>query len=383
MTAVLESKDNATGGVLYMALELSDKHWKLGFSNGDKNRQVTIAAGDWPALRAAVTQAKAKLQLAETGPVYSCYEAGRDGFWLHRALREDGIINQVIDSSSIEVNRRQRRAKTDSVDVKALLRLLQRYLGGERQVLSVVRVPTPAAEDQRRLHRERERLLKERVAHSARIKSLLVLQGVRLEVKRDFVARLAHLTDARGRPLGGELKAELVREYERYALVTQQIQGLEAEQKRRVKAGDSPVLRQIQQLQLLRGVGWHSSWPLVMEFFGWRDFRNRREVGSCAGLTPTPYNSGNSVREQGIDKAGNRRIRRVMVELSWLWLRHQPDSALSQWFVQRFAQGGKRMRRIGIVALARKLLIALWRYVAQGVVPEGAVFKPPVVPLTQ
>lgn len=373
MTAVLQSKDIANGLVLYMAMELSNKQWKLGFSNGAKVRQVTIAAGDWVALREAIKRAKEKLKLSTDCRIYSCYEVGRDGFWIHRALREEGISNRVIDSSSIEVNRRKRRAKTDSVDVKALLRLLQRYLGGEREVMSVVRVPTVAEEDRRRLHRERERLLKERGAHSARIKALLVTQGIRISLRRDFVARLEHLKGARGDTLGEELKAELRREYERYQLANDQIKTLEAEQKRRAERADSQALRQINQLLLLKGVGWQSSWILVMEFFGWRAFSNRRELGACAGLTPTPYDSGDSRREQGISKAGNRRIRRLMVELSWLWLRHQPNSALSQWFGQRFAGGGKRLRRIGIVAMARKLLIALWRYVEQGVIPEGAV----------
>jgi len=372
MTAVLPSKDIANGLVLYMAMELSNKKWKLGFSNGSKVRQVTIESGDWVALTGAVKQAHGKLGLAPDCQVYSCYEAGRDGFWVHRALHAAGINNRVIDSSSIEVNRRRRRAKTDSVDVHALLRLLQRYLGGERGVMSVVRVPTAEEEDRRRLHRERERLLKERGAHSARVKSLLVVQGIRISLGRDFGAQLERLQGARGEALGEDAKAELRREYERYQLVHEQIKTLEAEQKRRAQRADHQTLRQINQLMLLKGVGWQSSWPLVMEFFGWREFNNRRELGACAGLTPTPYDSGASRREQGISKAGNRRIRRLLVELSWFWLRYQPKSALSQWFGRRFAQGGKRLRRIGIVALARKLLIALWRYLKDGVLPEGA-----------
>ena len=373
MTAVLQSKDIANGLVLYMAMELSNKTWKLGFSNGSKVRQVTIEAGDWVALKGAAKQAKEKLNVVAECRVYSCFEAGRDGFWIHRALLEEGICNQVIDSSSIEVNRRKRRVKTDSVDVKAMLRLLQRYLGGEREVMSVVRVPTAAEEDQRRLHRERDRLLKERGGHSARLKSLLVLHGIRMSLGRDFLARLEHLKGARGESLGEDLTAELVREYERYRLAHEQIKTLEAEQRRRAERADSQALKQINQLMLLKGVGWQSSWKLVMEFFAWREFNNRRELGACAGLTPTPYHSGDSLREQGISKAGNKHIRSVMVELSWLWLRYQPNSALSQWFERRFAQGGKRMRRIGIVAMARKLLIALWRYLNDGVIPEGAV----------
>ena len=376
MTAVLQHKDSANSTTLYMALELSNKKWKLGFSNGEKNRLTTIAAGDWIDLHKQMDLAKQKLRLAEDCRIVSCYEAGRDGFWIHRGLEAEGIDNHVVDSSSIEVNRRKRRAKTDKVDVKALLRLLQRYWHGDREAMSVVRVPTVEEEDQRRLHRERERLLKERGGHSARIKSLLVAHGIRLEIRSDF---LEQLESSRGGStdyeLGADLKAEIRREYERYRMVHLQIKALEGEQQLRAEEEETGAMRQVNQLRKLKGVGWQSSWILVMEFFSWRDFKNQRQLGACAGLTPTPYASGDSEREQGISKAGNRQVRSLMIELSWLWLRYQPNSTLTQWFQQRFAGGGKRMRRIGIVAMARKLLIALWRYVKDGVVPEGAVLK--------
>ena len=375
MAAVLNGKDNANEEILYMALELSNKKWKLGFSDGTKQRLVTIEAGDWLALHSQIERAKEKFKLAQACRVISCYEAGRDGFWIHRRLLEDGIENLVIDSSSIEVNRRKRRTKTDGVDVKGLLRLLLRYYGGEREVMSVVRVPTVEEEDQRRLHRERERLIKERGSHSARIKSLLVAHGLRLEIRSDFLEQLAAAQSGAGYALGEELKAELRREYERYCLVHEQIKVLEAAQRARVEEPEGQAMAQIALLLQLKGVGQQSSWLLVMEFFCWRAFRNQRQLGSCAGLTPTPYSSGDSEREQGISKAGNRRVRQLMIELSWLWLRYQPHSALTQWFKTRFAHGGKRMRRIGIVAVARRLLIALWRYVEEGLVPEGAVFK--------
>ena len=376
MTAVLEHKDNANGATLYMALELSDKKWKLGFSNGEKNRQKTMAAGDWVELHNQIELAKQKLRLATDCGIVSCYEAGRDGFWIHRGLEAEGIKNFVVDSASLEVNRRQRRAKTDRIDVQGLLRLLKRYCQGDRKALSVVRVPTLEQEDGRRLHRERERLLKERGGHSARIKSLLVAHGIRLEIRSDFLQRLDSARGgSTGYALGVDLKAELRREYERYRLVDQQIKALEAEQKRRAQEEESEAMEQVNHLLKLKGVGWQSSWLLAMEFFSWRAFRNQRELGSCAGLTPTPWASGETQREQGISKAGNRRVRSLMIELSWLWLRNQPNSGLTQWFERRFGGGGKRMRRIGIVALARRLLIALWRFVNDGVVPEGAVFK--------
>jgi len=233
-----------------------------------------------------------------------------------------------------------------------------------------------AEEDDRRLTRERERLLKERGAHSARIKSLLVAHGIRLarlsELPRLLPTAKAAVT---GYALPADLKAELEREYERYDLVDRQVKTLEQLQRARAENADSAVMDMIQQMRSLKGVGWQSSWVLIMEFFSWRQFKNGKQVGACAGLTPTPYDSGDSTREQGISKAGNKRIRKLMVELAWLWLRYQPHSALTQWFEQRFGSGGKRMRRIGIVALARKLLVALWRYLEHGVLPEGAVLK--------
>jgi len=376
MKTVLQHKDNATNPVLYIAFELSNKKWKLGFSNGDKMRVKTIDAGDWKALQAEIERAKTKLHSAADCRVVSCYEAGRDGFWIHRALVAEGIESHVLDSASIEVNRRKRQVKTDRVDVGALLRLLIRYINGEKQALSAIRIPTVSEEDDRRLNREREHLLKERGSHSARMKSLLVAHGIRLNKMTD-VPRLLPTAKAAvtGYELPADLKAELEREYERYELVDKQIRKLEQLQIDRTEADGIPAMRNIQHLRSLKGVGWQSSWVLNMEFFNWRQFKNGKQVGACAGLTPTPYDSGDSTREQGISKAGNKRIRKLMVELSWLWLRYQPGSQLSQWFEKRFGSGGKRMRRIGIVALARKLLIALWRYLEHGVIPEGAVLK--------
>lgn len=377
MKAILQNKDSALSEVLYMALELSHKKWKLGFSNGEKMREKTITAGDWAALLAEIITAKTKLRCAADCPVISCYEAGRDGFWIHRALVEAGIDNHVVDSSSIEVSRRRKQVKTDRVDVIALLRLLMRFATGEKAALRPIRIPTVEEEDARRLTRERERLLKERGAHSARIKSLLVAHGLRLDTLKALPELLAEAKAAvTGYALPEDLKAELRREYARYELVDQQVKELERLQVERTEQ-DDPAMANIQQLLLLRGVGWQTSWILSTEFFNWRAFTNTKQVGACAGLTPTAYDSGESRREQGISKAGNKRIRKLMIELSWLWLRYQPNSHLSRWYQQRFAQGGKRLRRIGIVALARKLLIALWRYLEHGVIPESAVLKAP------
>ncbi|MBT8420264.1 MAG: IS110 family transposase [Gammaproteobacteria bacterium] len=374
MTEILQNKAYTGKAVLYMAMELSNAKWKLGFGNGSKERIVTIDAGAQGELLKQISLAKEKLHLPGDCSVQSCYEAGRDGFWIHRMLEDNGIENLIFDPSSIEVNRRKRRVKTDTVDVKALLDLLQRYLGGARKAVSVVHVPTPEEEDQMRLSRERERLLKEHGAHIARIKSLLIKHGIRGEVRPAFMNTLDTIKDGLGNELGPDLKSEIWREYERCRLVEEQLKILHQEQKRRVKEEDTKALEQIMTLMQLKGVGWQSSWILVVEFFAWRGFKNRRELAACAGLAPTPYDSGASQREQGISKAGSRRVRTIMVELGWLWLRYQPDSELSQWFHSRFGNG-KRMRRVGIVALARKLLIALWRYLEQGVIPEGAVLQ--------
>ncbi len=376
MNAILQTNDTALASALYMAMELSNKKWKLGFSNGEKNRIITIDAGDWPALSAAIDLARTKLYCAPDCHVVSCYEAGRDGFWIHRSLTADGIENYVLDSASIEVSRRKKKVKTDRVDVVALLRLLMRYMHGEKEALHAIRIPTVEAEDQRRLNRERDRLIKERGAHSARIKSLLIAHGIRLEKMSDLPLLLPKAKAAViGYDLPADLKAELEREYARYDLTNKHIKKLEKLQIERTEAEGVPATRNIQHLRSLKGVGWQSSWVLSMEFFNWREFKNAKQVGACAGLTPTPYDSGDSTREQGISKAGNKRVRKLMVELAWLWLRYQPDSKLSLWFQKRFGSGGKRMRRIGIVALARKLLIALWRYLETGVIPEGAILK--------
>ncbi|MCP4823705.1 MAG: IS110 family transposase [Shimia sp.] len=372
-----QTNDSAITPTLYMALELSKKLWKLAFSDGEKKRVVTIKAKNLLELQEAITKAKAKFGLPMEARVVSCYEAGRDGFWLHRFLVSTGIENKVVDSSSIEVNRRARRAKTDGIDAGKLLGLLRRYWGGERDVYSVVRVPSESQEDARRLHRELERLKKERGQHITRIRSLLTLHGIEVSYVggSDWADQVSGFRQWDGSPLPGELKAELLREGERLTLVRQQISALEAEQRRRERESDDPMIRKIVQLQQLGAIGQVSAWVFIMELFGWRKFNNRRELASLVGLTPMPYNSGDSTVEQGISKAGSRRVRALLIEISWLWLRYQPDSELSQWFNRRFAAGGKRMRRIGIVALARKLLIALWRYLETGEIPAGAHLK--------
>lgn len=367
---------NAT--TLYVAFELSLSIWKLGFADAKgKRRSKAIAARDLGALLEQVKSAKAKLGLPEDARVVSCYEAGREGFSLHRLLKSAGIESLVVDAASIEVDRRSRRAKTDRLDLATLLDRLLRFDRGETGVWSVVRVPSIEEEDDRRLHRELERLTKERIQHRNRLRGLLFAQGVAPERLDAFLASFEEspVTLWDGRPLPTRLKAEIDRERERLDLVNRQIRALEKEQVQAIAKGETPATRKIQTLLLLRSLGPKSAWILVMEFFGWRSFRNRRELGAAAGLTGTPYSSGKSNHEQGISKAGSRRIRNLMIELAWLWVRLQPDSKLSLWFQERFAEGGRRMRRVGIVAVARRLLIDLWHLVEHGTVPVGAKQK--------
>jgi transposase len=376
-TAPHNAHDTTTERVLFVAFELSEKTWKLGFTtgHGQKPRERSMDAGNQAHLLHEVAQAKKRCGLPDTAPVVSCYEAGREGFWLHRFLQAQGITNDVVDSSSIEVNRRRRRAKSDGLDVRQLVSMLIRYAHGERHVWRVVHVPSVDAEDQRHLHRALETLKQERASTTTRIKSLLSSQGVRLTSLSKLPEQLEALRLWDGSPLPSGLRRRVLRVYAHHQFLSQQIAELEAERRALLQTSQEAALEKVRQLMHLRGIGINGAWLLVMEFFGWRAFKNRREVGGLAGVTPTPYHSGESAREQGITKSGNRHVRWMTMELAWSWVRFQPESALSGWFRERFGGGGKRLRRIGIVAVARKLLIALWRFLETGVLPEGAVLK--------
>jgi transposase len=370
----LRIKDNIKEAILHIAFELSHLKWKLAFSNGEKMRTVTIEARHLDKLHEEIEKAKQRFGLEGQIRMVSCYEAGRDGFWLHRYLLSCGIENVVVDSASIEVNRRKRRAKTDRIDVRKLMHKLLRYHGGEQLVWSVVNVPSEQAEDGRHLHRELEVLKKERTMHRSRLKSLLIQQGIVAPnpSSRKFLIQLETFRRWDGTELPADLKSRIIREHGRLRMVEEQIYTLNKERENRVAAADNMSMQQVAHLMTLVGIGMNSSWKFVMEFFAWRDFKNGKQIGALSGLTPTPYDSGSSLREQGISKAGNERVRTLAVEMAWVWLRFQPQSKLSQWYLKRFAEGGKRMRRIGIVAMARRLLIDLWRYLEHGVVPEGA-----------
>lgn len=376
----LQANDSGLVGVLYMALELSKSTWKVGFEYQGKRRIKNVTGGEVGELRQALDEAMQKLGVPAEALVRCCYEAGRDGFWLHRLLEDWGVENVVVDPASIEVSRQARRTKTDRVDLLSLLSKLRQYHAGEFGVWKVVKVPSEQDEEGRLLHRELERLKKERTGHVLRIKALLFAQGVRVEQVggKKWAGYLMGLTRYDGRALPADLMAQVRRESERLAMVQEQIQAIEKEQERRVReaAEVGGVMAMVQALRQLKGIGSVGAWVFVMEFFGWRQFKNGKEVGALAGLTGTPYASGQMQREQGISKAGNRRVRALAVEIAWLWLRYQPDSALSRWYAERFAGTSKRHKRVGIVAVARKLLVVLWRYLQTGELPTGARLKP-------
>jgi transposase len=363
---------------VHVVFELSKAKWKLGvmLPGSPKLSRFTIAGGDLTALTARLATMRAKAErFGKPVRILSMYEAGLDGHWLHRWLTEQGVISYVVDPSSIEVSRRARQAKTDRIDLDKLMRAFLAFLRGEPRVCSMLRVPPVENEDCKRRNRERERLLKERIAHTNRIKGLLHGQGIRdvMPLDRGFLVSLEQLRTGDGRVLPQRLKEEILREHQRLWLVVKQLQKLEAAIQAELRAPvPGSAAAKINQLMELKSIGVVGGQGLVNEAF-YRTFDNRRQVGSYFGLAGTPYNSGESCREQGISKAGNWRARKLAIELSWLWLRHQPKSELSQWFFKRVGDQKGRIRRISIVALARKLMIALWRYLTLGEVPAGAV----------
>jgi transposase len=357
-------------------MELSEGVWKLAFSRGlgESARIRNVVGGDPNGLLREIEQAKRHFGLGKEVWVQSCYEAGRDGFWLHRFLVSHGIENQVVDSSSIEVNRRRRRAKTDRLDVIKLLTMLIRYGMGEESVWRTVRVPSHEDEDQRQLHRELMTLTGERTRQSNRIRGLLAAQGIKLEqIGTDFLAQLKSLRLWNEEPIPKQLQARLQREYQRLASLDEDLRAIEQERLVLLQQNEKPAVQKARRLMHLRGIGVNSAWLYVMEIFGWREIKNRRELASLTGLTPTPYSSGDQERDQGISKAGNRWVRAMAIEIAWRWLIYQPESQLTRWYQKRFGRESKRQRKVGIVALARKLLVALWRYLEKGEIPEGAV----------
>jgi transposase len=371
------TRDEQAAPRLLMAMELGRREWKLGFTTGvgQSTRRRTLRADSWRQVADEIAATKTRFGLSADTAVVSCYEAGLDGFWVHRYLGSLGVSNLVVDSSSIEVNRRARRAKTDRLDVERLLALLLRYVGGEQSALRVVRVPGEADEHGRQLHRELLALKRDRTRVTNRITGLLATQGVHVSVRADFGDRLEALTLWNGEPVAVALRMRLLREWQKVELFTTQIRALEHARHEAVRHSDEHAVILVRRLRELRGIGDHAAWLFVMELFAWRQLKTRREVAAITGLAPTPYRSGTLDREQGISKAGNAAVRAIAIQIAWMWLLHQPQSQLAQWYEARFAHGGQRARKIGIVAVARRLMIDLWRYLEVGVIPEGAVLK--------
>jgi transposase len=338
-------------------------------------RLRVITAGALSELRAEIGTAKTRLGLAAAAPVRSCYEAGRDGFWLHRALTADGILNVVVDPASFMVDRRARRAKSDRLDATALVQQLMNAAGGDRRGWRELHVPSVQAEADRQLQREWEAVRDDRTRLRNRIHGLLATQGIRLDLTAGFPEQLRGARCWDGTALPSELRGRLERDWTQLQQVEDRLTTIKQLRKARVIATRTDVVAtQTRTLAQLRGIGVNGALTLTTELFAWRAFTNRREVGAIIGLTPTPYHSDQRLLEQGISRSGNRRVRALSIELAWSWLRWQPDSALTRWFFSRFGHH-PRARRIGIVAVARKLMIALWRYATTGVVPEGAVLK--------
>jgi transposase len=365
----------SSAGALYVGLELSATEWLLVMSPAPDAtpQRRTVRAGDQDAIRAALQSAKARFDLPVATPVRSCYEAGRDGFWPHRLLSTLGVINLVVDSSSIEVSRRKRRAKTDRLDGQKLMRMLMRHWGGERDMWQVVHVPTRELEDARHASRGLTTLQAERTRYRNRIHSLLALHRVRLVIDRQFPKRLAAARDWAGEPLPQGVQAR--------ALETWRLLQAVEEERQRANRAERQATRQrrdgeptmVQRLVQLRAIAARSATVLANELFN-RGLRNRREVGALTGLVSMPSQSGKRQIDQGLAGSGLPAVRRIAVEIAWAWVRYQPESALTQWYRRRFG-GNVAARRIGIVALARRVIIALWRYIENGVMPEGAKLK--------
>ncbi|HKX79988.1 MAG TPA: IS110 family transposase [Novosphingobium sp.] len=368
-------------GAIFVSMELSRSIWLITSllpGSGEKLSKHVVHAGDIAGLKARFTQLQAKVQ-ARTGrsfPIIVIQEAGLDGFWIHRVLRKEGIESHVVDPASIATSRRRRRAKTDRIDGEALVRALLAHKRGEPRVCAMVRVPTPEEEDRRRICRERKVLIADRIRHVNRVKGLLFAQGVTgyQPLRRDRRKRLEELMTGDGRPIPMHLKVQIGRELDRLELLLEQIRAVEAERDTLLAAEPTAMPAPAAMLLDIKGVG--PEFAAILRSEGlFRHFANRRQVAAYAGLAPTPWQSGSVDREQGVSKAGNPRLRTTLIQLAWLWLRNQPESALTQWYQQRVRLNGGRLKKSMVVALARKLLVALWKYVTAGVVIEGALMK--------
>ena len=375
MTALTRPAGSVSEPTLYVAFELGKKDWKLAMTSGFGIAAwlQTVGTGDLIGVTRILVHGKRRFGLAADAPVVSCYEAGRDGFWIHRAITQLGLSNRVVDSSSIEVNRRLRRTKTDRIDARKLVAMLVRVCGGERDVWHEVRVPSLADEAARHVSRERTALVQEQTRLTNQIESWLATWGCVVSARARRAAQWwTTARDWAQAPLPCAVQARIARAAERLALIAQQIAALEEHQ--RAATAAAPPASALGRLVRLKGVATTSASVLLDEGLVWRGFQNRRQIGGLLGFAPMKYDSGDSTRDQGISRAGNARLQAISIQLAWNWVRWQPLSALTRWYHEHFGTR-KRERRVGIVAVARKLIIALWRYVTHGIVPEGAVLK--------
>lgn len=350
--------------ILFVSIELAQKEWKLAFSDGNERVVKTIDARHFGHLQDLISTYIQEFDLSDDPHVVSCYEAGQDGFWVHRVLVEQlQIQNVVIDPASIEDNQRGKQAKTDPIDARKLVRKLIAYHRGDEEVFSICRVPSRQIEDDRRINRELKRLKKERTAQRNGIRGLLRQQGIEVENFGLLEEKLDQLETGDGKELGTQQKREVRRRLRRLELINQQIKDVIAERKQTIQQRkEEPVVMIIDRLRALRGIALDSAWRLTMEAFAWRDFENRGQIGGCFGLDPTPYNSGESENEQGISKAGSTRLRKMAIQVAWNWIRNQPDSHLTRWFKDKFNMDSKNDRKRGITAVARKLMIRLYKW---------------------
>jgi transposase len=367
----------ATRHIVYIAIELSASSWLVALQR-PTNKKIKLRhleAGDTNTLRALIAEERARCA-AEFGveaELVSCFEAGRDGFWLHRFLLAHGVLNHVVEPTSILVTRGARRAKTDRLDAQGLLRVLAATFTGDHDACRVVNVPTVKEEDAKRPHREREHLVQERIRIENRIAALLATQGIpKRPSLRSWEADLEAMRSGDGQPIPPCLKAELNRLRRRLSMTLELIREVEAEREQALKTPKDAGDLMAKALSKLRGIGDNFAAVLAREVF-YRSFENRRQIASYLGLAPTPFQSGGVDRDRRINRAGNGRARKTLIQLAWLWLRYQPDSGLAKWFRERVGSLQGRTRRIAIVAMARKLLIAIWRFAAMGVLPEGAI----------
>ncbi|WP_182871455.1 IS110 family transposase [Stieleria mannarensis] len=393
MTATPQNQCITRPNCLYIGLELSERTWVVAFSDslGRKPSVKSMLSGNFEKLEAEILRAKQRFGLDEDCPVACCYESGRDGFWVHRCLVANGVENSIVDAASIQVNRRKKRAKTDRIDASKIVAALIRKLSGDMFACQMIHIPSHIDEDERMLNREMRILKKERTAHICRIKSYLNGQGIKsVTITADFEANLAKFRTADNRPLMPRLQASLTREFKRIQLVNEQIRDLQAEQANLIRAAikadaaqenenldkqpESPSRTATLAAKLIQlcGVGPVLSWTLASELFSWRNIKNNKQLAALVGLVPTPHDSGDSSKEQGISKAGRGELRVLMIEAAWGWLQFQPQSELSKWYHAKFNDGTSRNKKRGIVALARKLLIALRKFLIDEEIPAGA-----------